>query len=150
MNVSRLRFFIRWVFPPLVSSISFVGVFLYNAIKKAAFEKIAFSEFSMALFITFVGGVAFGVAYSIYRPFLRTLGRVVGDLITGLIMMDFFFLAVYNLIQYNEFNQGLEDGLWMLLAFSTVLGAFSGWYMNITKIENGLIQFVYNILSEKE
>ncbi|UII20286.1 hypothetical protein [Fulvivirga ligni] len=137
-----MKFLIRWVFPALISSIAFTGVLLKKAIPDLLSDaNFDYNEFWVVLIATFLGGIASGLAYSIYRPMFRRLGRIIGDALTGAITMNFYFLAIYNVLQYNDFHQGLKDGLFLLLLFATLIGALVGWQFNITGLENGLINY---------
>ena len=146
MTENRFKLIVRWVIPPIVTSLAFAVVFVGNAIKQMLGGIDFTIEFLYALLITIIAGAVGGLAYSIYRPVFRKLGRHMGDLLTGAITMDLYFLTIYNLLQYNEFDQGLANGLTGLIIFATLIGAFTGWYLNITKIEFELIQFFSNQL----
>ncbi|MEQ9466404.1 MAG: hypothetical protein RLN88_03280 [Ekhidna sp.] len=121
MTEKRFRFIVRWIFPPITSSLAFGVVFISNASKKLLSGSEFTTELLVAFVVTLIAGTVGGLAYSIYRPQFRKLGRHAGDLLTGAITIDFYFIAIYNILQYNEFDQGLADGIWALMLFATVI-----------------------------
>lgn len=147
MTESRFKFLIRWVYPPMVSAIAFTLGFLYNLIPEFGNAELILSEVIFAFLATFFGGAFCGFAYSLYRPFFRRLGRILGDVLTGAISMNFYFMAIYEFMQYHNYSQGLADGLIGLLIMATILGGFAGWIWNISKIENDLIEFMHKRLT---
>jgi hypothetical protein len=150
MTADRFRFIVRWIFPPLVTSFAFVVIFLKKIVIELITGDVLTFELWQPFLATAFGGAICGLTYSIIRPTLRKQGRHVGDLLTGLLMMDLYFIAIYNLLQYNQYDQSLSDDIGLMLIIASIIGAFAGWYINVTKLESDLIMYMWNYLKKEE